>query len=97
MPTYEYECKTCGHRFDAFQSMHDDPLTICPECGKEIRRIIFGGSGVIFKGSGFYVNDKGKSSTNTAGSANTSGTGGTACNNCPKGDLGCSSGNQTAG
>jgi putative FmdB family regulatory protein len=72
MPTYEYECKKCGHSFEAFQSMSDDPLTECPECGKELRRLINGGSGVIFKGSGFYVTDKGKgaakSSSKSAGS-----------------------------
>ncbi len=85
MPTYEYECRTCGHRFDAFQSMQDEPLRICPECGKEIRRLIFGGSGVIFKGSGFYVNDKGKSTAGT-GSAPAA-----ACKGCPKADSGCGS------
>jgi putative FmdB family regulatory protein len=58
MPTYEYECKSCGYTFDAFQSMSDDPLKTCPQCGKDIRRLINGGSGVIFKGSGFYVTDK---------------------------------------
>jgi putative FmdB family regulatory protein len=58
MPTYEYECKSCGHSFDIFQSMSDEPLKICPQCGNEIRRIINGGTGVIFKGSGFYVTDK---------------------------------------
>ncbi|MDR2052321.1 MAG: zinc ribbon domain-containing protein [Treponema sp.] len=58
MPTYEYECKDCGHTFEVFQSMSDAPLKICPECGKEVRRLINGGSGVIFKGSGFYVTDK---------------------------------------
>jgi len=61
MPTYEYECKSCSHSFEVFQSMSDPPLKICPECGKEVRRLIFGGTGVIFKGSGFYVTDKGKS------------------------------------
>jgi putative FmdB family regulatory protein len=73
MPTYEYECKTCGHTFDVFQSMSDALIKICPQCGKEVRRLINGGSGVIFKGSGFYVTDKssrsGKTKTaNTAGS-----------------------------
>ncbi|MDR1072389.1 MAG: zinc ribbon domain-containing protein [Treponema sp.] len=57
MPTYEYECKSCRHSFEVFQSMKDEPLKICPECGKEIRRLITGGSGVIFKGSGFYITD----------------------------------------
>lgn len=60
MPTYEYECKSCGHTFEAFQAMSDEPLKSCPECGQDIRRLIFGGTGVIFKGSGFYVTDKGK-------------------------------------
>jgi putative FmdB family regulatory protein len=67
MPTYEYECKSCGHSFDVFQSMADDPLKTCPQCGMEIRRIINGGSGIIFKGSGFYVTDNsGKSGGNAA-------------------------------
>ena len=58
MPTYEYECKKCGHNFDVFQSMKDEPLKVCPKCGKELRRLINGGTGVIFKGGGFYVTDK---------------------------------------
>jgi putative FmdB family regulatory protein len=61
MPTYEYECKVCGYTFDVFQNMSDAPVKVCPECGKEVRRLIKGGTGVIFKGSGFYVTDKGKS------------------------------------
>jgi putative FmdB family regulatory protein len=60
MPTYEYECKSCKHNFEAFQAMSDAPLKECPKCGKTIRRLIHGGTGVIFKGSGFYVTDKGK-------------------------------------
>ena len=63
MPTYEYECKSCGHNFEAFQSMSDAPFSDCPECGKELRRLINGGSGVIFKGSGFYVKDKNADNT----------------------------------
>jgi putative FmdB family regulatory protein len=58
MPTYEYECKKCSHRFEVFQSMSDEPVKKCPECGKEVRRLVSGGIGVIFKGSGFYVTDK---------------------------------------
>ena len=57
MPTYEYECRTCGYVFERVQNMSDDPVRDCPECGQAVRRNIFGGSGVIFKGSGFYVND----------------------------------------
>jgi len=67
MPTYDYECRTCGHSFETFQSMSDDSLTICPECGKpQLRRLISGGTGVIFKGSGFYVNDSRKKSSSTS-------------------------------
>ncbi|HNX68000.1 MAG TPA: zinc ribbon domain-containing protein [Candidatus Omnitrophota bacterium] len=58
MPTYEYECGACGHRFEKFQSMTEKPLKQCPECGKnKIQRIIHGGAGVLFKGSGFYQTD----------------------------------------
>jgi putative FmdB family regulatory protein len=58
MPTYEYDCKECSYNFEIFQSMSDEPLKICPKCGKEIRRLIFFVAGVIFKGSGFYITDK---------------------------------------
>ncbi|MDR2608097.1 MAG: zinc ribbon domain-containing protein [Treponema sp.] len=61
MPTYGYECKSCGHSFDVFQNMSDEPLKTCPRCGKDVRRLINGGTGIIFKGPGFYVTDKGKS------------------------------------
>ena len=57
MPTYEYRCLECGHQFEAFHSMQEDPIRICPECGKRVERLISGGSGLIFKGSGFYITD----------------------------------------
>ncbi|SIQ78712.1 putative regulatory protein, FmdB family [Alkalispirochaeta americana] len=58
MPSYDYQCRSCGHTFETFQSMAADALVDCPSCEKpELRRIITGGAGVIFKGSGFYVND----------------------------------------
>lgn len=57
MPTYEYECRHCGHAFEAFQSMTDKPLRKCPECGGHVRRLIGAGAGVIFKGSGFHATD----------------------------------------
>ena len=53
MPTYEYLCKTCGHRFETWQKMSDEPLTVCPNCGATIHRVLFA-TGVVFKGSGFY-------------------------------------------
>jgi len=69
MPTYGYECKSCKHTFDVFQSIKDEPLKVCPECGKELRRLITGGTGVIFKGGGFYVTDKGGSGGKPKGSS----------------------------
>ena len=56
MPTYDYECEK-GHRFEAFQSMKDEPLRECRECGAPVRRLIGPGSGFIFKGGGFYITD----------------------------------------
>ncbi|HOF86247.1 MAG TPA: zinc ribbon domain-containing protein [Treponemataceae bacterium] len=60
MPTYDYECDSCGHRFEAFQKMSDTPLDTCPECGKRVRRVLSGGVGISFRGSGFYVTDSAK-------------------------------------
>jgi putative FmdB family regulatory protein len=57
MPTYEYKCRDCGEKFDEFQKITDPPLTKCPACGGDVDRIISGGSGIMFKGSGFYIND----------------------------------------
>ena len=58
MPTYDYVCKACGHRFEEFQSMSADPLKKCPQCNKnQLERLIGTGAGVIFKGSGFYETD----------------------------------------
>jgi putative FmdB family regulatory protein len=56
MPTYEYLCKSCSHRFETWQKMTDEPLTVCPKCGRTIRRVLFP-AGVVFKGSGFYKTD----------------------------------------
>ncbi len=64
MPTYDYECTSCGHSFEAFQNMSDKPLTKCPKCGKKVQRLIGGGIGIIFKGSGFYVTDNKSSGSN---------------------------------
>lgn len=70
MPTYDYQCDQCGHAFETMQSMKDAPLSVCPECSTAaLRRIITGGTGVIFKGSGFYVNDSRKTSSSGASGA----------------------------
>jgi putative FmdB family regulatory protein len=52
MPTYEYECKACGQKFERRQSMREAPLQECPECHGEVRRLVSGGAGFIIKGSG---------------------------------------------
>ena len=62
MPTYEYECLECAHRFEAFQSIKEEPLTLCGRCGGTVKKRIVAGAGIIFKGSGFYVTDYKKGS-----------------------------------
>ena len=57
MPTYEYECLKCGENFEVFQSMKDKPLKKHESCGGKVKRLISGGAGIIFKGSGFYQTD----------------------------------------
>jgi len=58
MPTYGYMCESCGYEFEQFQSITARPLRVCPECGKRgLRRLIGGGAGILFKGSGFYETD----------------------------------------
>lgn len=66
MPTYDYKCEKCKGTFEYFQSMSDDPLTVCPECGGQLKRLIGGGLGIIFKGSGFYVTDNKSKRSNTS-------------------------------
>jgi putative FmdB family regulatory protein len=57
MPTYEYECQKCGHHFELFQSIKDAPKKTCPKCRGRVKRLLGTGSGLIFKGSGFYTTD----------------------------------------
>ena len=58
MPTYEYICESCGHKFEQFQSIKARPLRKCQNCGKQsLQRLIGAGAGIIFKGSGFYETD----------------------------------------
>ncbi|GAB6276857.1 MAG: FmdB family zinc ribbon protein [Rectinema sp.] len=71
MPTYEYECRECSYTFEAFQSINDAPIKTCPLCGGEVKRLIGGGSGVIFKGSGFYVTDSKKAQSASTGTKKT--------------------------
>lgn len=57
MPTYDYICTDCNYKFEHFQSMSDEPIRVCPNCGGRVRRLISGGTGLIFKGSGYYLTD----------------------------------------
>lgn len=57
MPTYEYECQKCGHRFEKFQGIKEEPVKRCPECRGKVKRLLGTGAGIIFKGSGFYATD----------------------------------------
>ncbi|NMB02224.1 MAG: zinc ribbon domain-containing protein [Firmicutes bacterium] len=56
MPIYEYKCSNCG-TFELKQSIKDNPLTNCPTCDAQVQRLIGKNVGIIFKGSGFYIND----------------------------------------
>ena len=73
MPTYQYACTECDHRFDAVQSFTDSALNECPECHGRLRKL-YGNVGVVFKGSGFYRTDSRSSSTATAPAAAAAGT-----------------------
>lgn len=57
MPTYEYECPKCGTRFERFQRITEPPTLPCPKCKATAQRLITGGHGIVFKGSGFYETD----------------------------------------
>jgi len=57
VPTYEYQCRSCAHRYEARQSILASPRTRCPRCGKKVDRLISAGAGFLFKGSGFYSTD----------------------------------------
>lgn len=65
MPTYEYACRSCGHTFEVVQAMRDETLSVCPECGGELRKV-FAPPAISFKGSGFYATDHGKKSKQAA-------------------------------
>ena len=76
MPTYQYTCKACGEPLEVVQSFHDAPLTECPHCGGELRKV-FSSVGVVFKGSGFYRTDSrsgAKSATSSSATSDSSST-----------------------
>lgn len=57
MPTYDYECTRCGHAFEEFQEMSAPPRSRCPRCRGRVQRVVGGGAGIVFRGSGWYVTD----------------------------------------
>ncbi|MCP4580892.1 MAG: zinc ribbon domain-containing protein [candidate division Zixibacteria bacterium] len=57
MPTYQYKCTKCDYRFEEFQSMTEKAIDKCPQCDGAAQRVISGGAGFLFKGSGFYITD----------------------------------------
>ena len=71
MPTYEYACKACGEHLEVVQSFKDDPLTECPNCGGELRKV-FSPVGIAFKGSGFYKTDSRPASKSSESSSSSS-------------------------
>ncbi|MBP2321006.1 putative FmdB family regulatory protein [Kibdelosporangium banguiense] len=70
MPTYQYACTVCDHRFEQVQAFTDPSLTVCPECSGKLRKL-YGSVGVVFKGSGFYRTDSRSGSTSTASAGST--------------------------
>ncbi|MFE9743591.1 FmdB family zinc ribbon protein [Saccharothrix saharensis] len=68
MPTYQYACTECDHRFEAVQSFSDSALTECPQCSGKLRKL-YGAVGVVFKGSGFYRTDSRSSSSSASSSS----------------------------
>ena len=70
MPTYNYYCSDCDAHFSYFQKMSESPISSCENCGGKVKRLITGGTGLIFKGSGFYLTDYKKEKKSTEDSSN---------------------------
>lgn len=70
MPTYAYRCTACAHEFDVFQKFSDQPISACPECGSAVRKV-FQPVGIVFKGSGWYINDSRKPEADPAKAGDT--------------------------
>jgi putative FmdB family regulatory protein len=80
MPLYEYHCESCGHRFEVIQKFSDDPVSVCPNCGKGPVVKLLSSPAIQFKGSGWYITDyarkdsgKSGSTSGSSGSTSTSG------------------------
>ncbi len=94
MPTYEYACKACQERLEVVQAFSDEPLTECPSCGGQLRKV-FSSVGIAFKGSGFYKNDSRKAGS-SASSAKTDSSGSGSSSATGSGDASSSTSGDTA-
>lgn len=79
MPNYDYQCEKCGQITEVFHKMSETPEIKCPKCRGNSKKMIGGGAGIHFKGSGFYVNDYKKSGCENQSSSNPG------CSGCPAG------------
>ena len=98
MPTYEYCCRDCGEPLEVVQSFTDDPLTVCPACGGELRKV-FQAVGIAFKGSGFYKTDSRKAAKSPASSSGSESSGSSDQKSTPSssnGDRGSSDGSKSS-
>lgn len=84
MPLYEYQCDSCGHRFELIRKFSDPPFEVCPECGKSPVRKLISAPGIHFKGTGWYITDYAKGSSSAAGSDSSSPTTGKSKHSEPK-------------
>ena len=73
MPTYWYRCQNCKYEFEEFQKISDPPVKTCPKCGGVVMRVITGGAGLIFKGTGFYITENRSSEYKKAQTSDSSG------------------------
>jgi putative FmdB family regulatory protein len=110
MPTYDYACSKCGHRFELFHSIRDEAVKKCPKCRARAKRVPSAGGGLLFKGSGFYITDyrsdsyrkgaksegSGGSGTGSSGGAGGSGDSG-GSKGTPGGDKNASGGSKSGG
>ena len=86
MPTYEYVCDKCGSRFEVFQKMSEEPLTLCSKCNENtLRRVFSCGIAINFKGAGFYANDsKSKNEKTSSSHSSCSACSSSSCASCHK-------------
>ncbi len=85
MPLYEYQCDSCGHRFEVIQKFSDAPIDTCPKCGKSVHKLM-SSPAIQFKGSGWYITDYAKKESTSATQAGTAKEGSTSSEASSSGD-----------